>query len=724
MNKKAELAAPFFLLALFFLFSSCGAAPSRNPTSRNDKESVARQIQNIDLQLATLWGYLWNQALTGNEKSARKSTDKEIRALAENRDDALARLASDLDIDDWSGKSAWFETSSEASVRRVETFAIANHRAYQIGQKPPPPFPLENRLFAHYELKLLNRTFLHKQSDSRESNADERESIPAKMECDAEFVHPDGFFGQKQKKSRSYEFAWPNGRKNGANVKLGFPAEVSECRLLFKEKKSQDWAYAVNFKALDQIQPEWRKLSQYLEVCPQATGFEKRDAISFFWDQGYPHISCAQEFDAYTQLRDPFDAFNAKMRNLTGENLSRNEFLNRNPEAALDVTRAPRYDILWVSSLNFTADFYGSTLARALRFHADRGTQVRVLLPRALVLGKDKFVLEKLVDGHPNVKLQLYEFNRTNGQNGTRIDELHRVMHAKLLMGYSKQNPKLNFVVTGGRNIRDSYLFHTKPNYKKYPLLINYAEGARPFIYYDDFEVEVRGESVVRSILAQMLSLWNRDLESNLMRPTSLHVRKSASAAQLKRLRSLAERQSVMRHVLSLPYGDDQKLEKFYVDLLDSAQEEILLTTPYFRPPDSISEALNRAAARGVKIKVLTRISLAGDGSTQIAEFVNKDGVNRHFGKFEIFEWTDPNSILHAKLIVVDRTLSFVSSINWNQRSFLHDVESGVLVLGRRDAEELRAEILEYLKLAQPITQKFKVRAFNKALLNWVEEFF
>ncbi len=69
----------------------------------------------------------------------------------------------------------------------------------------------------------------------------------------------------------------------------------------------------------------------------------------------------------------------------------------------------------------------------------------------------------------------------------------------------------------------------------------------------------------------------------------------------------------LIRHYISVPFKDNRGLESLVVELLDSAQHTIKLSTPYFNLTKSIMKAFGRAISRGVKLSLLTRLDLEGD---------------------------------------------------------------------------------------------------------------
>ncbi|WP_413288707.1 phospholipase D-like domain-containing protein [Bdellovibrio sp. HCB337] len=725
----------FSVILLNFL-SACSVVETRAPSSVDILErNKAQKIQEIDFNLAQLYNRIYelNRKLdqlqkTDNEKIVEEmDLKREIEKiknqtvkLQEERKELERSLSLSVSSRAWQGVGPWFEVQTLPNPnQKNDLLEIEGLKGFEItNASTSAAFALDTKAFGGYRLELKNKLSAEVLSEGREDTT----TLAGRLECNDMIEYEDGALFFKTKKRRLfYEFIWYN---TGQNIVVGFTPGVTSCRLLFKFKNAKAWTHQMNLVSLDKLIPSAKEFHQHLEVCARPTGFSEKDPVSFFWQQDYNQVTCPRPFDKIEMLRNPIKAFNAKIRGLTGSDVPQEAYQQKNPLVRLDFSKAPKLDFIWVSSLNFSADFYGTVLAQALRYHADKGAQVRILVPEATTFEKDKRILSQLLEGRPNVKLQYYQYHFTNGKDGSWFDKFHRVNHVKLLIGYSEKDPQKNFLVSGGRNIRDSYLFRDKPAYTRYPWLVDYARGEKPFVYYDDFEVEVRGTDFIKSVLAQMLQFWNKDEKTNIVRSTNLNVSRPMDPAQSSYFKNLSQQTPVVRHVLSIPYADNYQLEKFYVEMFDSAQKEILLTTPYFRPSEAISEALVRAAKRGVKIKILTRIQLAGDDVPKIAEDVNKKGVNRHFRDVEMYEWVEPKSIMHAKLLLIDQKLSFVSSVNMNIRSFTHDTEAGVLILHEGTAIEFRKEVMAYFNNAHRLSEELKIKWLNGKLIDIFDSYF
>ncbi|UYL08716.1 phosphatidylserine/phosphatidylglycerophosphate/cardiolipin synthase family protein [Bdellovibrio sp. SKB1291214] len=732
-----------FTISILFGLLACTSA-QRGPSSIQTDEDRIVRIQEIDLQLSQYWNNDWrysqklfqvapSQVMTSNAPlfDLSKISDPQIRSqisvLLSERQSLRDSLSRKFDVRGWSGVGPWFQSTFRRPLfEKQEIISIKDLEEYRLSGKSVNPFPLEHRFFADYSVRFKNEMVTERGAFAKDKDDRiNKRFLKARLECDGDILAPGKFFWQGRQRVRSYDFNWYYSNENNQNVSVQFDLNVSRCQFKYYDPEhASTWTNGFPLASLREISPEWMKLTQQIDICPQLADGMGKNPDGFFWMQDFNFTTCPQTFDKYTNLRDPYLAMNRRVISLTGSPLNRLDFNNKFPMAPLNFDKAPRFDIIWISSLNFSADFSGMVTARAVRYHAERGTQVRILVPQVTMTRKDREIVNWLMRDLPNVKVQYYKYSVTDDGDGTWFDRLHRVNHTKLLLGYSSTQPDANFLITGGRNIRDSYIFPETPFYRAYKNLKNYGDGEEAYIYYNDFEIELRGSDVVKHTLAQMLNFWNREGSTHRFRSSNVNIPITGNKELVGRLNTLPKTTPMVRHIMSLPYFDGYQLERFYIEMIDSAQKELLLTTPYFRPSVAISAALDRAHARGVNVKVVTRIHLAGDGTPQIAEEVNKEGINRHLKNVMIYEWTESNSIMHAKILVIDGKLSFVSSVNLNRRSFIHDTESGVLILHEPTSQDLRKEVLSYLSRSRLLTTEEKIGWISGHLIDWADSYF
>ncbi len=724
------------ILPIFFACTAFALNPKPNSLTSTEEEKLSQQIQKTDFLLSQTfidrwkidreieWAHNSEQTNTTELDRTKEKITNKINSLTNQKQEITNNLSSYFNFENWNTTRPWFETNFDENLNdRTETIAVENLDQFDLS-KNSIPFPLENRFFNHYNLVFMDNMDAPVDTPRGHQHNDEPQ-LRARLDCNGDIVYKDRFlFFSKEKRSHSYEFDWYNSHRNAQRVQVQITPEVSQCLFSFKEPNAKEWKYGIRMQAIDQLQTAWMDLAHHLEVCARPANLPTNSVESFFWSQDFVNTTCPKTFEKLTNLKDPILAFQTRIQNLTGAIIPEGDIKKQDPTMPLDFSTAPRYDIIYISSLNFSADFLGNILARALRYHADRGTQIRILVPDVSITKKDLNILKWLASNRPNVKFQRYQFKMSDGEDGALIDKFHRVNHTKVFIGYSTSHPENNFFITGGRNIRDSYFFKDPTLLKRWSYLKNYAEEEEDYIYYDDMEIEIRGNDFIKSVLAQVLSLWNRDLDNQNFRSTNINIPAQLSPDQKNRLISSPQKLPLIRHFTSLPYVDGYQLEKIYVQLIDSAQNEILMTSPYFRPPKSIGAAFQRAHDRGVKIKIITRVNLNGDTVPKIAEEVNREGINEYLNAAEFFEWSDDKSILHEKLIVVDQKLSFVSSVNLNHRSFLHDIESGTMILDPEITAKIHSEISTCLSKSKIITQKFKVNFFNHFILELAEGYF
>lgn len=147
----------------------------------------------------------------------------------------------------------------------------------------------------------------------------------------------------------------------------------------------------------------------------------------------------------------------------------------------------------------------------------------------------------------------------------------------------------------------------------------------------------------------------------------------------------------VVRVLASQPDGDFE-IFKAYMLAIQEAKKTIHITSAYFVPDQQIIEALCQAAKRGVDVKlVLPGISDVGLITHASHSFYSQLLANG----IKIYELRE--AVLHAKTAVIDGVWSTVGSTNIDTRSFLHNNEINVIVLGDgfgRDMENAFAEDL------------------------------
>ena len=134
--------------------------------------------------------------------------------------------------------------------------------------------------------------------------------------------------------------------------------------------------------------------------------------------------------------------------------------------------------------------------------------------------------------------------------------------------------------------------------------------------------------------------------------------------------------------------------------MLAGARASIVLESPYFVMSHDERQALARATARGVHVTLLTNSLASTDESLVAAEFHNQKHWLLAHG-VELWELAGPDH-LHAKTAVVDGTIAFVGSYNFDPRSELLNTETGVIVPDASVAEWVLNSIGEHMVRSYP----------------------
>ncbi|UCI30481.1 phospholipase D-like domain-containing protein [Mesorhizobium sp. B4-1-4] len=429
--------------------------------------------------------------------------------------------------------------------------------------------------------------------------------------------------------------------------------------------------------------------------------------------------TCALPIGEPRLLRKSRDGFNAKVEALMGAPLSDAAIDKGDPELPLDFSKAPRLKLIYLSSLEFKADFSGRIIERLIRHHAALGTKVRIIVTDVLEREKDDAILHRLAAEFPNVELQEYRWRADHGAPiDEQISQLHKTHHIKMLATLAR-DPARSRVIIGGRNIHDGFLFHQPIDLSRYPGLQQYGKtdglSLNYYSNWSDFDIEFADNATVDTLAAHLSTIWLRDADTNLSRPFSIPVR-----ADGRRPSGNA------RHFISVPYEDDHALEDYFVDLIDAAQHHVQIVNPYLNLTPSLAHAFDRALARGVKIDIVGRIDLKGDIGGRFLTALNKLFVEQYGDRINIREFKAPDVVLHSKIMMIDERLVAISSVNLNNRSFFHDSENGMTVLDPAFYFSMKPIYDDYLAHSNPVATNVTIPWAYRLLFDeeWVKEAF
>lgn len=149
----------------------------------------------------------------------------------------------------------------------------------------------------------------------------------------------------------------------------------------------------------------------------------------------------------------------------------------------------------------------------------------------------------------------------------------------------------------------------------------------------------------------------------------------------------------IVQIAASGPDSNTPLIQQTLLQAINLSKEEILITTPYFIPGDSIIESLVIAAASGTKVKLL----VPGISDSVLVNYAARSNYTRLLDAgAEIYRYQ--KGFVHAKTLVADKKLAIVGTANMDIRSFDLNFEVNALVYDEAIAHELRQAFYEDLK--------------------------
>ncbi len=223
---------------------------------------------------------------------------------------------------------------------------------------------------------------------------------------------------------------------------------------------------------------------------------------------------------------------------------------------------------------------------------------------------------------------------------------------------------------TGGLNIADEYI-----------------NEMQRFGYWMDCAVMIKGDAV-KSFLAMFCSTW----EFSSQKPIEI--------------KDYMVEEHVLEKGFLLPYADGpldtrNPAEGIYMQILNSAQRYVYITTPYLIIDSSMIECLSLAAKSGVDVKIITPHVPDKWYVHPVTQYnyteLLKSGV-------KIYEYTP--GFIHSKLFVSDDSVATAGTVNMDYRSFITHFECGVWMCDTKAVDDIKEHFNTLLLSCEEITLK------------------
>lgn len=248
--------------------------------------------------------------------------------------------------------------------------------------------------------------------------------------------------------------------------------------------------------------------------------------------------------------------------------------------------------------------------------------------------------------------------------NGVEIYPYMPVLFSKLAHKANYRNHRKIVIIDneigflGGINIGDNYI---NPN--------------KTGLFWRDTHILLKGEAVID---LQYIFICDWYFVSG--------IKMELNDVPLKK--SIKINKPIATSILGSDYGkNNQSIMEAFFGMITNAKEEILITTPYFLPNESILNALKITAKSGVLVKIIipkkTDIKTVYYASQTYLKSLLQSGV-------EIYYYT--KGMMHAKTMIIDNYLSTVGSTNMDHRSFNLNAEVNAFIIDEGIAKKLKSQ--------------------------------
>jgi len=151
--------------------------------------------------------------------------------------------------------------------------------------------------------------------------------------------------------------------------------------------------------------------------------------------------------------------------------------------------------------------------------------------------------------------------------------------------------------------------------------------------------------------------------------------------------------------VASGPTLRHSAMPEMFESLIFSAREELVISTPYYVPNESMQDALCAAAHRGVRTILILPAKndsreVAAASRSYYAELLEAGVVIREF----------VGGLLHSKILTLDGEISLIGSANLDRRSFDLNFENNMLIHDTKLTHELRQRLQVYIDSSQQVS--------------------
>ncbi|MPQ22506.1 cardiolipin synthase [Carnobacterium divergens] len=166
------------------------------------------------------------------------------------------------------------------------------------------------------------------------------------------------------------------------------------------------------------------------------------------------------------------------------------------------------------------------------------------------------------------------------------------------------------------------------------------------------------------------------------------------------------------------PYDQEKLVRDAMLDMIDSADESVWITSPYLVPDDESLAVLRRTAMSGIDVKILlpgkADMALSFHGSNAYIETLLEAGA-------EVYSYRD-DSFIHGKMLLIDGKRGAIGTANFDIRSFRLNHEMMSFIYETSPAlDKMKANYIEdiensYLNNLEAMKQRSLIQKLKEQL--------
>ncbi len=370
---------------------------------------------------------------------------------------------------------------------------------------------------------------------------------------------------------------------------------------------------------------------------------------------------------------------------------------------------------------------------------ADRGVRVRLLLDDIFTEVKDDVFA--VMNEHPNIEMRL--FNPIGRQGIYYLNYVGDFKLANRRMHNKSFTVDNQVSVVGGRNIADEYFaLLTETEFVDFDMLAIGPVAAKVSVTFDRFwnhelsvpiqaldknrklpDIETARANVDQAAIEASESIYGRALDSLLLHKIT-EDEVSLFPAQSRVVTDDPDK------LLNKVSAEQQTLLNALAGVVDEAETEVVIITPYFIPGKNGVEFWRSITNKGVRVVIITN-SLATNNHVPVHSAYARYRHDMIAAGAELYEVRvdaaktpqDDDEVayekltLHTKAAMIDRRTTIVGSLNLDPRSIDINTEFGVFIDNVDLTEELMSRLLQLLP-----SFAYRVTENEKGKLRWTSQ--